>query len=535
MGILKQRKRLLAIRQIKDTMEYANKQCHARVLKLNNSNTICSCPKCKTKKYVLCTGTNNRTKKFKCVNPIHGKPVWFSTSTSCEAMRIYQQVMIENLCLLAKTNATVGGAVDYNETSKHFVEYGLEGLYEFINKEVNQPIIEIGKDEDTVAVFLDISGSGIVKNKAIILARINDQIVFKIITTSNYLSSHELIATIKKRLKVSPKTKVVFVTDGETCFVGSIQHFFPNAIHIRQFHRKSCKGIIYIHIPYKGKQYTIRCLWDMVLHEGTASKEVIRHRELKAKKKYEQKEQASTTRYSKLSKDIVVWEGTVYEPRGVRRVLNQKKRSRELAPKNRTKKNTSTPDAPVIFKGSLKEARNLPVVAYSFRILKTLFGGLYITSNNVETIFNVKSRFYPHRAMKSGKRILVCILYCYTILKHKTKQELLGFFKEKVITYNFIMQKVLYGSGLQKNKPPEPSFLDVINKAIDTCQKLIIHYCDRNKKHTSRVITPLRIKKNDYNNTTQIESFCELRDEKRTFSLERIRDAAIYNPTAICF
>ena len=112
--------------------------------------------------------------------------------------------------------------------------------------------------------------------------------------------------------------------------------------------------------------------------------------------------------------------------------------------------------------------------------------------------------------------------------------KLIKFFKERVITYELIMGKVLSGSGLQKNKREEPSFLDIITEATSKEKELIIHYCDRYHNHTSRIIKPLKITANDYNNTTMIEALCNLRNKKRTFYLERIRDAAIYDPHPIC-
>lgn len=522
-------------------MRYANEDCHKQIVQLNSSQKLCSCPECKSNENVRFTGTNKGVNKFVCNNPKHEKPVWFSTSTSYEAMEIYREKLVQNLCILTCTNSVVNGIRRYNETSKYFVEFALEALYEFINEEVNQSIINIDKKSDIATVFLDISGSGLAKNKAIILARIGDKIIFEIITVSNYLSSHKIISAIKKKIRISNKTKLVFITDGEICFVDSIKHFFPDAIHIRQFHSKSCKGIIYIHLRYMKKEYTIRCLWDSVLNEGKPSKEVVKARELKARKKLNDKERKKTTiKYSSLSKDVMVWEGTVYLPRGVRRILRQNKRSKKNSTKpTKQKPNTSTVDtALIIFKGTLEEAKKLKVVAYCFGILKKIFGGLYITSNVVETIFNFKSKFYPHRTVKFGQRLLVCVIYNCLILNGKTKKELIKFFKKEVITYDIIMQKVLYGSGLQKNKQEPPSFIEIIKEAISKNKKLILHYCDRTHKHTSRIITPKKIVVNDYNNTTQIESFCHLRKEKRTFYLERMRDIGIYDPEvdpeAIC-
>ncbi|RLG91887.1 hypothetical protein DRO37_09675 [Candidatus Bathyarchaeota archaeon] len=534
MGVFKQRKLRLKIRKIKDTIKYANEDCHKDILKLNNSQKLCACPECKSNENVRYTGTNKGMNKFVCNNPKHERSVWFSTSTSYEAMEIYREKLAQNLCLLTCTNSVVKGIRLYNETSKYFVEFALEALYEFINEEVNQSVIRIDKKADIVTVFLDLSGSGLAKNKAIILARVGDKTIFEIVTVSNYLSSHKIIAAVKKKLKISRKTKLVFITDGEKCFVDSIKHFFPDALHIRQFHSKSCKGIIYIHLKYMKNEYTIRCLWDSVLNDGKASKAVVKMRELKAKKRLNDKEHKKNIKYSDLSKDVIVWEGTVYLPRGVRRVLTPNKRNK----KNLTikqKLNTYTTDtAPIIFKGTLEEAKKLKVVVYCFGILKKIFGGLYITSNVVETIFNFKTKFSPHRTIKFGQRLLVCVIYNCLILKGKTKKELIKFFKERVITYEFIMQKVLYGSGLQKNKHEPPSFIEIIKEAIFKNKKLILHYCDRTHKHTSRIITPQKIVVNDYNNTTQIESFCHLRKEKRTFYLERVRDIRIYDQEAIC-
>lgn len=549
MGVLRERKKGLTIRKIQKGMKYTNKICHEQISKLNCSNEICSCPECRSKEYVKKAGSNRGMRKFVCSNPGHGKRVCFSTSTSYEAVEIYRNCLTEVLCLLAQTNAMINGIIRYNETSKYFVELALEAMCNFVNKEAKRLHVNIDKNTDLVTIFLDISGSGLVRNKAIILAKINDKTVFDIITVSNYLSSYKILAAIKKKLQISDKTKIVFVTDGENCFVDAIKHLFPDAIHIRQFHSKSCRGIIYIHLKYEEENYTIRCLWDAVLNEGTPSEEVKKKREMKAKKKISEKERKTNVKYSELSNDIMIWNGTVYAPRGVRRKLPKKgktKKSQHLNSSNtstsdthnspKKKIDTSTSDAPILlFQGNLNEAKKLKVAAYCFEILKKIFGGLYITSNMVETVFNVKSKLYPHRTMKSGQRIMICILYSQFVLKGKSNEELRTFFKENIITYEFVTQKVLYGSGLQKNKQKPLSFLNIIQEAMQKGKKLVMHYCDRNHKHTSRVITPLEIKVNPYNNTTLIESFCNLRNEKRTFYLERIRDVTPFETNVLCF
>lgn len=535
MGVFKQRKKRLKIRRIKETMEYANKECKREIDKLNGSGSICSCPYCKSKEHVKYVGTNKGMRKFICSGTAHSKKAYFSTSTSYEAIEIYREAMIRNLCLLTYTNSNVKGIRLYNETSKYFVEYAFEALYEFINEEINQPHIKIDKNADIVTVFFDLSGSKLAKNKAIILAKINDKIIFEIVTHSNYLSTTSLISSIKSRLNLSEKTQVVFVSDGERCHVDSIKHYFPNAIHVRQFHKQSCRGIVYVHFKYERREYTIRCLWDCVLDEGKPSKDVIKQRELKAKKKMSDKERKKELIYSNLSKDVMVWKGTVYLPRGVRRLLKGREKQK-CAVYRSEKRNTSDPDTPeLIFKGTFEDAKKLDVFKFCLKLLKKIFGGLYITSNIVETIFNIKNKFANHKTMKFGERILVCILFCHLQLKDKNKEELINFFKEKVITYDLLMQKVLHGSGLQKNKKEEPTFLELIKEAISTKAELVIQYCDKFHKHTSRIIKPIKINLNKYDNTTSLEAFCKLRNAKRTFYLERIRDAAIYNPKPISF
>lgn len=536
MGILKPRKQPLSIRKVRTAMEHANKECHKQIVRLNNSQENCACPKCEAKEYVVSRGTNRKIRKFGCDNPCHKKRVCFSTSTSYEAIEIYREAMAKNLCQLVKANSVIGGINDINGTSKYFVELSLERLYEYIINEVAQPKIEIDPAKNIVAAFLDFSGSGLARNKAIILAKVDDKIIFEVVTTSNHLSAHQLLAAVKDRLKIHAKTKLVFVTDGEKCFVDTIRHFFPEAIHVRQFHKKSCKGMIYTHLMYEGKEYTIRCLWDAVLNEGTPSKAVLRKREQRAANKLMRKETANKIEYTELSKETMVWMGTVYEPRGVRRRLPKDRQKRKSKAQSRKRENTSPSDTPqLIFKGPLEKAKKLAVFERCFATLKKVFGGLHITSNVVENVFNVKTKFRPHRTMKFGERMLVCILYSNFTLKDLSKQELEEFLKERVVTYDFVRKKVLYGSGLQKNRPAKPAFVDVIKDALAKEKDLVIHYCDRNRKHTARIITPLRIMRNDYNRTTQIESFCHLRKDKRTFYVERIRDVAVFDPKPICF
>ena len=94
------------------------------------------------------------------------------------------------------------------------------------------------------------------------------------------------------------------ITDGEFEWVDPIRNTFKDAIHIRQFHNKSCKGIIYLHLRYNRKEYTIRCIWDLVLMEGKSTEKVLQKRIQRARNKTIKKEDENIRKYSELNKDM---------------------------------------------------------------------------------------------------------------------------------------------------------------------------------------------------------------------------------------
>ena len=57
------------------------------------------------------------------------------------------------------------------------------------------------------------------------------------------------------------------------------------------------------------------------MYEKEPSKNVAQKRAMRAARKLSVKERPEQVKYSELKKDIMIWEGTVYEPRGMRRKL----------------------------------------------------------------------------------------------------------------------------------------------------------------------------------------------------------------------
>lgn len=533
--MLVDRKKEFALECMMEAMNKTDKSIKTRIQKLNENGEALTCPECKSNDHVENAGTNNGIRKFYCGNPTHDKK-WFSTTTSLEAEELYRETLVDILCSFVFTNATVEGLQKNHGVSKYMVELALEAMHQYIKKGLRSSKINIEDSTDLATIYFDISGNNLAKNKALILAKIGDKIIFDIITKSHNLGTHQLLKAVKNKLDVPDSTQIVFVTDGEQCFVEPIQEFFPDAIHIRQFHKPSCRGIIYVHLRKDGEYHTVRMLWDVVLDEEEPSEKAKKRREYKARKKLNKKQRKKKVKYTELSKDIMVWKGTVYNPRGIRQRIDEddthtKIDGEKTGNENRNKnRNTYPSDGELVFRGELEEAKKLEIVSGCFNVLKSLFGGHYVTTNHVESMFNVKSKLKPHRTMKNGDRILNCVLYSEFVLNKKNRSELRKYVRDNIITPEFLQNNVLKGNQTNKKTKENRSKLELIKQALEENKEISIHYRDRRKRHTSRSIMPLELTHNEYDNTNQLTAYCNLREEKRTFYVERIRNITIEEP-----
>lgn len=513
-------------------MTKADQSIEAKIKVLNENGKELTCPECRSSDHVKNAGTNDGIRKFYCENSSHSK-TWFSTTTSLEAETLYTETLVNILCSFVFTNATIEGLQKIHEVSKYVVELALEAMYQFIKEELSVSKIKIDENTDLATVYFDISGNNLAKNKALILAKIGDKIIFDVITQCHNLGTHQLLKAVKKKLDVSDDTRIVFITDGEQCFVEPIQEFFPDSIHIRQFHKPSCKGIIYLHLKVDGEYHTVRMLWDVVLDEGEASDEAKKRREYKARKGLNKQQRKKKVKYTELSRDVMVWKGVVYNPRGIRRRINcggdpNKTNDEKTRRENR---NTYPPDGDLIFRGELEEAKKLDIVSDCFEVLRCLFGGHFITTNHVESMFNVKSKLKPHRTMKNRERILACTLYSEFCLRRKDKTPLEQYIRDNIITSEFLRSNVLKGNEVTDKTKDNRSIIELIRGAIREGKDISIHYCDRRRRHTSRSITPLELVHSEYNDTSKLTAYCHLREEERTFYVERIRNITIQEPT----
>ena len=306
--------------------EYTEKLLH-----LNNlANDRLTCPICENADNVIKQGSMKGAKKFICRNydetDNNKGHLNFSTFTSYDALVVYRDLIVECLTLFCTCGGTYGGIARFMGISTYFVELAMSACVESIGTKAR----EIDMDEDKVVVFMDFSGTRVSKKVAIIMAKIGDKIFYEFTTVMNSMSAWSFIYELKQSLKIKPDATVIFVTDGEKSFVYPIQSFFPDAIHIRQFHSPASRGIVFVHFKYDdGERYTFRCLWDIVLNEGEcseATKSKRKEREkLKENKQRSDSENSDKKEKTELYDGVILWRGTVMEPRGVRRRKPEKK------------------------------------------------------------------------------------------------------------------------------------------------------------------------------------------------------------------
>ncbi len=519
------------------------------------------CPRHMDNEKVVITGNGKKgTKKFECRKwhdpELTGRDTtdfMFSTYTSYEAYKVYQDFLVEALTLLTTCEGSCEGVAKYLNISKHMVELSEQTLLDYLGSDGKESVQING---DLVVIYADFSGTQISKNSGIIMSKIGGEVAYKVCPTMNWMTGWNFVKGLKERLEADDDATVVFITDGGKAWLDPIQSFFPEAVHVRQFHSENSRGIIYVHLRHQEEPYTVRFPWDVVLDKGVTSKDAQRMR--KRRKLGKTKRKSSREDMAELSDDIIVWEGIVKHPRGRRKkdkgvtvaeAMNGEKESdgsedfqeekdsegakddsegsEETSEKKVEKEErrviasgTDTPKR--IFKGKLEEAKEIPPVKRAFSILKEVFGGHYITSNTAEALFNVKPPLKAHRTMKNGKAFAQILLFLRTRVRKKDRDDIKSFFKNEVVTYERLRKVSV------KRKGPRHDGVDpeeVVLKAYRNDDPVTIIYKDRNGTRTSRMIEPLKIKTEPYSGVRRIKSYCHLRQERRTFLLERVVDA----------
>ena len=184
----------------------------------------------------------------------------------------------------------------------------------------------------------------------------------------------------------------------------------------------------------------------------------------------------------------------------------------------------------VVFRGPRQEGLRNEAIRYVHGILVRTFGGMYISSNKAEVLFEVKAPLKAHRTVRNGTRMILIVLHTWSSLRKLPREEIEAFLREAISLERLgrLMIKRDHRGRVQRDKHREVEA--ILSQAMEAREPVIIAYKDRRGRHTGRMIQPLAFKKNDYTGQTMIEAFCYLRDEERTFMVDRISDAMLDEP-----
>jgi len=529
-----------------------------------------SCPICQSCENVIITGNGrNGTKKQLCrahhdqeLTGRDSTEFMFSTYTSYEAYKVYQDFLVEALTLLTTCEGTYQGIAKYLNISEHMVELSVQTMVDYMGENGRESIRVEG---NPVVVYADFSGTKVSRSASIIMSRVGEEIAYQVCCTMNYLTAWNFVKGLKESLEMDEDATLIFVTDGEGAWIRPIRSFFPHAVHVRQFHSKNCKGLVYVHLAQMeqgGGIYTVRFPWDVVLQEDKPSVDALRMR--RRRKLERSMDTESKGDRTELSHEIIVWEGIAKYPRGTRRkegkgeeatvpgAMDQAQEAwkaedsreekycegsidgsklsevcEESSEKYRVRKKgeniaSGTGGAKRIFNGKLEDALKIPPVSYVFSILVGVFGGHFITSNTAESLFNVKPALKSHRTVKSGNAFIHLMLFLRTKVKRWSGEKIRSFFRDDVVTLDRLRSVTV------RRKGPSNCESDAEHVVLDAYRNgrpVTIYYRDRRGRRSSRMIEPLQIETDQYTGMKRVKSYCYLRDDERTFLLDRIVNA----------
>lgn len=544
----------------REKLELLAEEHRQRLLNLRNltGGGRLGCPLCRSSERVRIVGNGrNGTKKFECKaqhdpdsTGRKDRRFRFSTYTSYEALKVYRDFLEEVLTLLTYCEGTREGVAEYLSVSKHVVEFGVHVLLDYLGKEGARESVKVG--DDLVVVYADFSTTRVSRSASVIMSRVGESIAYQVCCSMNYLTAWNFVRALKERLALKPGATLVFVTDGEKAWIDPIRTFFPNTIHIRQFHSEASLGLVYVHLPFRRKVYTLRCRWDAVLGEGKAGERVL---EMRGRRKLNSSEKPGNR--TGLFDGVILWEGMVREPRGVRRKRGASVSGAMGGDGNQTLEThlekcpqrapgtgiggigeskriwqrddgwiaPRTDSAKELFKGSWDEALRFPIVRRARSILVRVFGGLHITSNAAECLFDVKPALRYHRTVKSGTALVHVLLYLKTRLRRLGRAEVKAFLRNEVVTFERIRRVAVRAKMGQGNRKRKEEIEQIVLEACRETKPLVIHYRDFRGRRTSRMIEPLKIQTDPYTGILRLRAYCYLRDAERTFLLDRIANA----------
>ena len=420
---------------------------------------------------------------YREVNSADGR-LYFRSTTSYEALHLYAKSLRLSLDMVLN-GTTIEFVVDLLGFSKALVEKALDAL---ANVEPTISLPENIDERDLIVVYMDFSSSGISRIYGIVAVVINGRPSLLISVGESYMQAYSILNTLKKALeeKMSLRNKVVIViTDGSQAYPTAVREIFPTEIHVRQIHNKEQRGIVLVHFSVlSGHEYTIRMRWD-AFSEEPHNGPILDLEE-------------------KDSGELYLGRLDVGDPHGFSRCRKKGKKA-----KRKPVIGSKIRGATLIFRGRLEEMkRSFHFVHEILAILAIIFAGMFITTNNVEHCFGIKSLICPHRATRGHARILKCLLIYHSELR---KQFPGG-------------RSIVLNLSLGKSSRPPPK-MRIIADAVKMNRDLIITYVDKRGNSIYRLITPCGLYTRG--NVVYLRAYCHLRNAYRTFRVDRIQHVEI--------
>ena len=316
----------------------------------------------------------NRVQKYRCIRC--GRS--FNQNTSLEAL----EKLVEK-ARKAFGKMVFGRIVDASRESG----ISLNTLYTLIDKALETKPRRIRADRPII--YIDDSGFG---RYCMIGVKAGTHVFIFLLPSINYLTAKTALRYVRRYLGcIDP----VVVSDGAKCYIDAVRNIFPDAIHVRQFHRK--RGVVYIHFRHLEQVYTLIVRWDVFLEDdgdGLWARRVAR---------IDTPLQSSDHAY--------LYIGAKKNPR--RLPCKRKRRSRRKRRRRRRKRRNSY--AKRVFAGSLEDLfERYSFCRDVFNRVGEAFRGRFITSNWAEWCFQAKG--YVCMFGIRGRAMLALFRYYFYIL-----------------------------------------------------------------------------------------------------------------------
>lgn len=532
--------------------------------KLADLDRRLTCPLCRSNRQVQFDGRGQRKsghsgsmiiyRRFRC-RAVHtpeeviseDRSHYFRTRTSLESIQYVQQLFHMVVRQLLITGGTQKGLAKLWGVSRKFVEFGADLIT--TNMHRFQPRIKLKEGKPYVIIFFDTAGSKVSRNYGLVTGNINGKPIYLPIHGNSRLTSYAFLSTISKLIPELPKgTQMLFVSDGEPSFVEDVQQFFPGAIHIRQFHAKQDRGIVFVHFHFNGKEHTAQVPWDLVLDDGKAKKATQRKRTERARKRREeQKKKAARGKEESephvIEQRVRIWVGRKHDPprppqelkpteNNQRRADEKKERAEKSqqqythplhSEKQRKPSKPRRPAARLLFEGSVEEAASMEQFRHVRAILSEVFAGRHITSNLAEVpVASLRLKLKPMRTIRSGTRGLklsIVQAYAAHLSDDDLDDVLWSIFCEDAITGHVVSRRRI--TGLEGERLLQ-ELQHQMGVPVRQRPGMMIHYKRAGGKRSTRRVIPLELEQNSYTKLWYLKAWCCLREETRTFRLDRV-------------